>query len=577
MRRRLTALVCWLAMCNALSAQDLLGRQVSVSFSGHSVAQALASLSSITGLDFSYNPDLLPQKSISNSFQNLPLSQVLYTILGEGFEFKTLRQHVIIVPAKGATLKSPLQLTGSVTDAETGEQLRDVSVYEINSLKASLTDLSGMYSLSAKAGPPTAVLMVSRVNYHDTVIVVDKSRTLGALNLRLRKQSEEIASPPVDSLNIMARLGRKSHSHARNIPEMGHRVFQLSFVPGLGTNGFAGGKVSNSLSLNMVGGYAYQLDGVELGGAFNLLRMGMHGVQLAGALNIVGGEVSGVQMAGAGNIALAKVKGLQAAGAWNFAQATTGVQSAGAYNHTQKLVGAQASGAVNVAQSVRGIQLAGAVNEAKQLVGAQASGIANRATFVYGGQAAGVFNQAKVLRGVQASGVINLADTLYGLQLGVINWGGQVEARGAMIGMLNLSKNGLVAAEAGTDDVTPYHVSFKSGTPRLYTILNIGIRPNDNLWGYGMGVGTQFAVRPKILAGVELTSHVLNSQGIAQDYRLFIPLGYSFTRRMGVYAGPVLHFFQENASEPAGIRQKLHPGSSSQSPFWLGYQLHLRL
>lgn len=579
MRRYLIWCMSWLALCRPIAAQDLLSQQVSVSFSGHSVPQALASLSSITGLDFSYNPDLLPQNNIAASFQDAALSQVLAAILGDGFEYKSLRQHIIILPTKSAAhKKEPIQLSGSVTDAETGEELQDVSVYELNSLKASLTDLAGMYSLSAKAGPPTAVLMVSRVNYHDTVVVLDKDKMPSALHLRLRKQEEVVTSPSVDALNVAAVLGQKSHRHARNIPEMGHRLFQISFLPGLGTNGLVGGKVSNTLSLNLVGGYAYQLRGVEVGGAFNLLRMEMQGVQLAGALNIVGAEGTGVQLAGAGNVALSHWQGVQGAGAWNFAKETTGAQLAGAYNHTQKLTGVQASGALNIVRQMTGIQLAGAVNVATRMKGAQMSGVANRATAVRGIQAAGVLNQATVVHtGVQVSGLVNFTDTLRGFQVSVINFGGQVEGRGAMLGIVNLSKNGLVVAEVGSDDVTPFHVSFKSGTHRLYTILNAGIRPADDLWSYGMGVGTQFALSPKVSTGVELTSHVLNSSGTAQDYRVFVPFGYSFTRRIGLYGGPVAHFFVEDATDGSAIRQKIKPGTSGPNLFWLGYQVHLRL
>src|SRR5690606_1553649 len=111
-------------------------------------------------------------------------------------------------------------------------------------------------------------------------------------------------------------ISKKTAQHTRNVSLTEKRWCQHSLLPGIGTNGFLGGKVTNNLSLNIVGGYAHSVNGVELGGGFNLVRTTMTGMQAGGAGNAVGGTSEGVQMAGGINIAR-EAKGLQLSGAAN--------------------------------------------------------------------------------------------------------------------------------------------------------------------------------------------------------------------------------------------------------------------
>ena len=128
------------------------------------------------------------------------------------------------------------------------------------------------------------------------------------------------------------------------------KPFQFSLTPGLGTHGLMGAQVINKFSLNILGGYTAGVNGVEIGGLFNIVKKDVHKLQVGGIFNVVGGEVKGVQIGGLHNKVLDSVIGLQIAGFNNKVNGPlTGVQLGGIYN--------------KVNGNVSGLQIAGAVNE----------------------------------------------------------------------------------------------------------------------------------------------------------------------------------------------------------------------
>jgi hypothetical protein len=72
------------------------------------------------------------------------------------------------------------------------------------------------------------------------------------------------------------------------------------------------GQVINNFSLNIFGGYSGGVDGMELGGLFNIDKKDAQYFQAAGLFNMVGGNTNGVQLAGISNTVLKSVQGVQA-------------------------------------------------------------------------------------------------------------------------------------------------------------------------------------------------------------------------------------------------------------------------
>jgi hypothetical protein len=254
------------------------------------------------------------------------------------------------------------------------------------------------------------------------------------------------------------------------------RSVQFSLVPGLSTNGPLNSQIENKFSVNILGGYSAGLDGVELGGLFNIDQKNVTGFQAAGIVNIAGHRVTGMQAAGIGNVDLDSIKGAQAAGIFNSATSVIGAQAAGIFNFSKPVNGIQAAGIFNSASTVKGAQLAG------------------------------VFNSTRHLKGLQL-GLINIADTCEGISLGLVS----------------IVRHGLHEFSFYADEWSPANIAFRSGPAYLYSILLAGLN-TDTLhrsWYYGYGLGHQFTMTQRLSIRSELSmSHVSPVDG--GDFRTFL-------------------------------------------------------
>lgn len=567
----------------SLIAQDLLKKKVSLTLEGSSLQQALAEISKQADCRFSYNPDLLPAKVPSGTYSDIALEEALKRIVGNNFAYKVRGSYVIIQPAtEKHSGKSNIEFAGEVVDARTGKRLSNTSVYEVNNLSSTLSGDDGSYKLSTFFQGGITAFAISKENYRDTII-----RVSGPQIEPIRVELQPIEMPEivkdrnlfawVDSLDVVEFLiNTKTRLHMRNVDMAEQRWAQLSLVPVVGTNGLMGGKVSNNVSLNMFGGYAHSVKGVELGGFFNIDRMGVSGAQAAGFLNVVGGKVSGAQMAGFVNLTPGGVAGAQLAGFVNHAGTD--------------FVGAQGAGFVNISNRTRGTQLSGFTNFTLfEMHGFQGSGFLNLAGSVRGAQATGFLNMAKSVSGVQISGLLNVAKTVSGFQIGIVNVAQKVE-KGATIGILNLVKEGLHEFALEANDVTPVHIAFRSGTRKFYSVLSAGLRPvPDGLWTAGLGFGTEVSWTEKLYTNIELSNHVVQPieaflAAYTSDSRVNIHFGYTLKKWLSLNAGPVLHLY--NASpigEVAAFSSAFgnnplfeRTGPNSLSKMWIGYSTSIR-
>ena len=67
--------------------------------------------------------------------------------------------------------------------------------------------------------------------------------------------------------------------------EMEKRMFHLSFITPLGTNGIESWNTINHFSLNLFAGFSGGLEGIEIAGFANGLKEDMKGIQIAGFCN----------------------------------------------------------------------------------------------------------------------------------------------------------------------------------------------------------------------------------------------------------------------------------------------------
>ena len=332
------------------------------------------------------------------------------------------------------------------------------------------------------------------------------------------------------------------------------RPFQVSLTPGLGTHGSLSGQVTNNFSFNVFGGYNGGVNGLEIGGLFNLDKKSVQYVQVGGLFNIVGGQVRGLQVGGLNNTVLDSVKGFQVAGINNHVKGSLhGLQVGGVYNH--------------VTNRVQGAQVAGVANFAKQKVsGSQVAGVANFSNRELTGAQVGLINFARQLKGVQI-GLINISDTSEGFSIGLIN----VVLKGYH--KLAFSANELVNLNA----------AFKTGSPRLYNILQAGFNLGDSneVFTFGYGLGTELKLGRTFTLNPEFTAQHLylgswdfaNILGKAQ-----LNLNLKLGKYVSIFGGPVFNaYYSIQDIHFPGYRKQIPPAGyktyslAANVKGWLGW------
>lgn len=140
------------------------------------------------------------------------------------------------------------------------------------------------------------------------------------------------------------------------------RLFHMSFISPLGTNGMQSHKTINRISLNILGGHSYGNRAFELGGLYNINTHLTKGMQLSGIVNYSGKSYGAVQVAGVTNIASQGDASVQISGIANVAKGAN-VHISGILNTTKHLKWLQI-GLINYADSSDGVSI-GLINIVK--------------------------------------------------------------------------------------------------------------------------------------------------------------------------------------------------------------------
>jgi len=369
----------WLSICCCffslnITAQALLQKPVSVNLKNSKLSDVLQRIAQSGDFYFSYNGNLVNKDSvITLQVKDLPVLQVLHQLFNNRLEYQEQGKYVIITPGllrlalmntDLTTDGGTLSVSGLVVDERNGERLMNASVYEKQQLVSALTDEHGYFRLKLKAGDPASIaITASKLRYRDTTVhflksVLVSSRYNADSYKNNKGRGNQVERTGLGNLFISTRQMIQS----LNIPDFfATRPFQVSITPGLSTHGMFSPQVVNKVSLNLIGGYTAGVNGIELGGLFNINKKDSRYLQLAGVFNLVGGNVYGLQLAGVHNRALDTVKGAQISFFTNNAeQQLSGVQISALHNETRHLKGLQI-GLVNVADTSEGASI-GIVN-----------------------------------------------------------------------------------------------------------------------------------------------------------------------------------------------------------------------
>lgn len=586
----------------AARSQDLLNKPVSLNVSRQRLDQVLEILSNKGNFYFSYNSNIIKKDSlVTISENNKTVRQLLDILLPDHYEFRQSGNYIIIrrapiqlrlVTSKAVADDKFYTISGYVLDDQTGHWIRNASIYEASLLASTLSNAEGFFKLKLKQKNKRILLTVSKEFYLDTSFAIDPGYnqqltvtlmpvSAGALTiigpddyfapeqlkLRVQKPDSSIVEYTytiTDSVKVeRTRMGGFLVNYRQKAQSINlkrfftTRPFQVSFTPALGTHGELSAQVINNFSFNILGGYNGGVNGVEIGGLFNIDKKYVRYAQVAGLFNIVGGKVNGFQAAGINNTVLDTVHGFQVAGINNMVKGKmSGFQVAGVYNH--------------VSDSLSGLQVAGIGNFARKKVS--------------GSQIAGVMNFSnREITGVQIAGVINYAKHLKGVQLGLINIADSSEGLG--IGLINIVFSGYHKLSFYADEVVNANAAFKTGSRRLYNILQAGMNFSDSneVFSFGYGLGTEIPLGKRFTINPELTAQhlYLGSWDYANILsKARVNLNLKFGKYLTLFGGPVFNvYYSEQHTKFSGYRLQVPPSgyhSYSLAPNvkgWLGWNV----
>jgi hypothetical protein len=385
----LVIVICMIcAMRNSCAAQSLLANTVTIKAQRLPLHDVLTILSNEANVTFSYNTKVINRDSLVTVFGvNKPLGDVLRMLFNADYEFKESGSYVIIrrksLTTSGTVVGQASKvdhylITGKVVDEESGYGIPDVSVYEKQQLLSSITDATGNFSLKLKTKYPEASLSINKIGYTDTTLVLQPKFNQKVVVALAPIAPEPIVEPIAkqDTLSVMPTPSTKEYdaiektwwgrvllSSKQKIQSLNlkkfytTRAYQISFVPGISTHGSMNSRVVTHTSINIIGGYTGGVDGIELGGVFNMNHNDVKYLQMGGVFNMVGGSVTGVQAAGLYNDVRENMDGVQMASAFNLVgNVMNGLQISTLYNYAREVQGVQI-GFINKTRSQTGTSI----------------------------------------------------------------------------------------------------------------------------------------------------------------------------------------------------------------------------
>lgn len=495
---------------------------------------ALRHIGQRAGMKFSYDATLIPvDKKVTISANNEEVGKVLRDLLGNQVKAHEVGNHVILVRNRDKTSVTTdfpeMRVTGVVLDGSTRKPLVDVTIYETENRKSTLTDINGSFTLMLPSGKKLRGLSFCKSGYLDTVVFI-RQQYCQKISMILwpeiswphRLESRQAAlyiHHPESAGLIQALVPREALINARNLDIRSDRPFQISLIPYIGTNWKVSGSVTNRFSLNVLAGYSGGLDGVEIGGLLNMTRNVASGVQIAGLANYVEGTNDGVQIGGLVNFVGKTTESVQVAGLVNYGKG--------------RFDGVRVAGLVNISNdSSNGVQIAGLFN------------LDNRCA-----------------RGVQLAGLVNYSRVLSGVQLGFINVASTVES-GAPIGFFSYVSDGYHLFELSANEIFYANLSFKSGTKAFYNIFQVGIGDNLKFQG-AYGIGTAIQLSRKMALNVESTAgfvlHPTDTVYHGFQLKVIPAVEYRFAKHLALFAGPSWNFFLWSKDKPSATPRGLSP------------------
>ncbi len=404
-------------------------KMVNIKLQNERIAVAMKLITQQTGVEFSYNPKVVDtHKKISVSIVNKEVTEAVYILLHDKYFFYIIKDKYVIITSAKTTPKGIANY-----EPITEESKKNIDKSSGNNLHSGLSSIGNNKIADERIDKGLPLTINNKTNETIMLKKIAGIITLSALTWGgVAAQVKEPKTKKTRANKVEYNIGLEKSAT------------QFTFITPMSTDGSRAKDKEYKFSLNVLGGITGGINGVELGGLFNINKRDMRGLQMSGLFNLTEGVASGFQFAGIANIV----------------QKSSGFQYSGVANYTAGINDVQISGVVNIATASR-FQMAGVVNYAQDVdVQIAPVNIAKHATF--------------------QMGVINIAETDEAAMLGILNY---------------VRKGGLLEIGISANDYIYGAVNLVTGTDRLYSILSFGgYSPSSNVT-VGWGLGTRIQLR----------------------------------------------------------------------------------
>jgi hypothetical protein len=562
----------------SLSQIPLLERPITLRVNNEKISVVLDNISKQGNFSFSYNSAIFDVNNRGDiTVQNKPVREVLNLIFKGIIIYKVRGNYIILQKINQKETPKTIFVSGYIIDTQTDKPLRQATIYDPKNLSSSISNQYGFYRIKLNVSNLPTRLIITKADYEKRTISIKSVQDIyedielkpiiyktidipiyednsiekkdNHLNQDLSLESKPIiqpvappfpditdqnlfpTSPIIDSTLYENRwdefkkkvgkifVSRSQRINAQNVDDSLGRKFQVSFLPFLGTNRLLSGSIKNDYSLNLLMGYSGGVRKLEVGGILNGVRNDVQGLQVAGVGNIVGGSVLGGQISSTFNIAGYLESGIQLSSGFNV-----------------------------IIRESRGWQVS-SVNFAH-----------------------------KVVKGGKQIGFINVADSTDTVPIGFLSFVG--------------SGNGYKRLELSVDENQTAIFSFKTGVRKFYNILALhyNFTRKQEIFGIGYGIGRAYEIGNSWMMNTDLTANALVeyddlSPNVGTLWKLDVSFEKQIARNAAVTFGPSVKYLiidEYNSSSWIAKPFSKIPtyktiSSTSNSTFWIGFQMGLRI
>jgi ferric enterobactin receptor len=170
-------------------------------FTQRPLSEALLDVSKAVNIKVAYDAEKLSTIMITNEVKGETPEEFMTNLLqGSGFHYQLKHDHYLIIAGEILHEQKDYQLTGSVTDKESGEQLPFATVNFRNQNSNTVTSTNGTFSLP-KSGPDLVHITVSYIGYYPIDTVLQPSTLMTIHDFKLKRKYEAVDTITIKSSN----------------------------------------------------------------------------------------------------------------------------------------------------------------------------------------------------------------------------------------------------------------------------------------------------------------------------------------------------------------------------------------